>query len=253
MAAARAIEQLGLSTILSTVLEDPEFKNTRARATILHDAPSITQLLLSQPETRKPVQDFAFQSCTETLMSEVAGMGSKQRGWQFSAKHTSPEQISAFSIEEMASTLVEKTPRLWKLLQSLLVSDITREVKRAKYLQKNVPREPAQMSLDSEMNDVHEGAAWSEEDEYWAQDADDELRVDGNDDQTSTAGEDSRKEGPPPTKKARRAGTRNHILVRIKTVTIASILLMSSNQKCNTLQSVMGLFCHSTNAPELLI
>ncbi|GLB34498.1 putative zinc-binding dehydrogenase [Lyophyllum shimeji] len=63
-------------------------------------------------------------------------------------------------------------------------------------------------------------------------------------DQPTTAGK---------TKKARRAGTRNHVLVRIKTVTIASILLMSSNQKCNALQSVMGLFCHSTNAPELLI
>jgi hypothetical protein len=34
---------------------------------------------------------------------------------------------------------------------------------------------------------------------------------------------------------------------------IASILLMSSNQKCNALQLVIGMFCHSTNAPELII
>jgi hypothetical protein len=38
-----------------------------------------------------------------------------------------------------------------------------------------------------------------------------------------------------------------------KVVTIASILLMSSNQKCNAFQSIIGLFCHSMNAPELII
>ena len=31
------------------------------------------------------------------------------------------------------------------------------------------------------------------------------------------------------------------------------MLLISSNQKCNALPSMLGLFCHSTNALELVI
>jgi hypothetical protein len=44
-----------------------------------------------------------------------------------------------------------------------------------------------------------------------------------------------------------------HWLYLQKVVTIASMLLISSNQKCNALPSMLGLFCHSTNALELVI
>jgi len=38
-----------------------------------------------------------------------------------------------------------------------------------------------------------------------------------------------------------------------KHVVITSIMLMSANQKCNTLASVIGIFCHSSLTPERVI
>jgi len=151
----------------------------------------------------------------------------------------------------------------------MLVSDPICESRRVQYLQKDTPKEPSEMMVDTEGLEMSCSQAtqasqtWDEEDEYWACDADGDL-------ESSKAEGDNDNDDGRRTKRARRAGTQNSNLVQIvsnsfstrpckiltkfqKIVTIASMLLMSSNQKCNALPSMIGLFCHSTNAPELVI
>src|ERR1700683_2747031 len=43
------------------------------------------------------------------------------------------------------------------------------------------------------------------------------------------------------------------ILFKQRRVIIISILMMSMNQKCNPVASIIGIFCHSTSTPELVI
>ncbi|KAH7906215.1 hypothetical protein BJ138DRAFT_990130, partial [Hygrophoropsis aurantiaca] len=38
-----------------------------------------------------------------------------------------------------------------------------------------------------------------------------------------------------------------------KRVIIMSIMMVSTNQKCNPIAAIVGIFCHSTSAPELVI
>ncbi|KAG1741905.1 uncharacterized protein EDB91DRAFT_1081690 [Suillus paluster] len=49
--------------------------------------------------------------------------------------------------------------------------------------------------------------------------------------------------------KAKRRGA----IVKIKKVVLMSIMLQSSNQKCNALQSIYGIFLHSCNTPQRVI
>ncbi|EGN96550.1 hypothetical protein SERLA73DRAFT_154079 [Serpula lacrymans var. lacrymans S7.3] len=54
-------------------------------------------------------------------------------------------------------------------------------------------------------------------------------------------------------KRWRRAATRNTALGMIKTVVCISIMLHNSNERCNYLQAILGLFCHSTGVPEKVV
>ncbi|KAH7907794.1 hypothetical protein BJ138DRAFT_1159241 [Hygrophoropsis aurantiaca] len=42
-------------------------------------------------------------------------------------------------------------------------------------------------------------------------------------------------------------------LMKIKKVIITSIMMQSTNQKCNALEAIMGIFLHSCNTPERAI
>jgi hypothetical protein len=77
-------------------------------------------------------------------------------------------------MEYMSRELKEESPHLWQTLFSMLVSDPTRELRRAQYLQKEVPKEPSEMMVDSEGLETcsHASQTWEDEDKYWACDAD---------------------------------------------------------------------------------
>ena len=257
---ASIVAKVPLHIVLTAILKQPNFISSPARAAIIDDTDALVCLLLNHPETQHSAQQVAFQTCTEILMGEITRMGGSDNGWHFSARNTSAQNIESFSIANMSRILKEQSPHLWQVLSSMLVSDPTRESRRVQYLQKETPREPSEMMVNTES--FGSKATWDEEDEYWACDAD------GNLENSKT---DSDNDGDVrPTKRVRRAGTRNSSLVQVvsnefgtrsdmiltifqKVVTITSMLLMSSNQKCNALPSMIGLFCHSTNAPELVI
>ncbi|KII91005.1 hypothetical protein PLICRDRAFT_64202, partial [Plicaturopsis crispa FD-325 SS-3] len=77
-------------------------------------------------------------------------------------------------------------------------------------------------------------------------------------DEDMAASED---EGDPDTEGGRekkkkswkRAAARNTALLTIKSVVVISIFLQSTNERCNWIQSVLGIFLHSTSAPEKVV
>ncbi|KAJ7212805.1 hypothetical protein C8J57DRAFT_982743, partial [Mycena rebaudengoi] len=53
--------------------------------------------------------------------------------------------------------------------------------------------------------------------------------------------------------KEKRRDTIRNIVCTLKTAVIISIMMQSRNSKCNALESVFGIFLHSTNTPEKVI
>jgi len=110
----------------------------------------------------------------------------------------------------MSCELKEKSPRLWQMLSSILVSDPTRESWQAQYLQKETSKEPSEMMVDTEGFEATQASqTWDKEDEYWACDADGDIessKAEGDEDEDG----DGR-----PTKRVRRAGMRNSNLVQV--------------------------------------
>ena len=77
-------------------------------------------------------------------------MGGRDNKWHFSARNASAQRIEAFSITDMSRELKEQTPHLWEMLSSMLVSDPTRESRRAQYLQNKPPKEPSELMVNTE-------------------------------------------------------------------------------------------------------
>ncbi|KAF8993895.1 hypothetical protein BDQ17DRAFT_1392515 [Cyathus striatus] len=57
----------------------------------------------------------------------------------------------------------------------------------------------------------------------------------------------------PKSKRAKRAVGRNTALLSIKAIVMISIFLQSTNERCNYLQSILGIFFHSNAVPERVV
>ncbi|KAG5650233.1 hypothetical protein H0H81_000219 [Sphagnurus paluster] len=137
----------------------------------------------------------------------------------------------------MAERLQAESPHVWDMLGHLLVSNPARDAHRAEY-----NRSSSSSQLPSTL-----GPGWDDEDEYWAQH--DEAVSDGCEEHDIIREEE---DGSRKTKLRKAAGDRQHALLRIHRVVIMSILMMNTNQRCNPVAAVIGIFCHSTSAPELV-
>jgi len=210
---ASILAKAPLHTLLPIILEQPNFTMSPARATIIDNTDALVHILFNHPDTKDSAQRVAFQACTEILMGEIARMGRKNNGWHFSAQNASVQRIDEFSIADMSCKLKEETPHLCRMLSSMLVSDPTRESRRAQYLQKKIPKEPCEMMVDTNglatscSQATQASQTWDEEDEYWACDADGNL-------ESSKAYSDDDDDGRP-AKRAQQAGTRNSSIVEI--------------------------------------
>ncbi|KAF9488890.1 hypothetical protein BDN71DRAFT_1533419, partial [Pleurotus eryngii] len=173
------------------------------------------------------------QSFKQKLATEIALLANKASGWHFSTVHVSAEQFENFSMVDMARRLETEAPLVWDVIGHLLESDSLRAARRSHY--KNT-------TTTSTTSSSSETSPWSEEDEYWAQ-LDDDL--------AGPPAEGATDE--PPSKCQRRAADRNVTLLQIRCVIIVSILLNTTNKCCNAIAAIIGMLCHATSAPELVI
>ncbi|PSS32232.1 hypothetical protein PHLCEN_2v2001 [Hermanssonia centrifuga] len=212
-----ALQGHSIGEFLITLLSDPSYSHCPVTVIFLNDWAELLGILATLPPTKIATEDFASQLHTRILSSEVSRLATKQSGWHFSAVQAKAEQVEAFSIDDMASKFPSHAPRLWELVSCLLESDPSRAHRRKQYLNRGKAADGA------------EGVEWDDEDEFWWQ-SEEGICQDGLNGMKS--GEER------PTKRKRTASKRRHALHQIK---------------CNPLASIMGLFLHSTSAPELVI
>ncbi|TCD59776.1 hypothetical protein EIP91_011478 [Steccherinum ochraceum] len=231
---ASVLQALGTQSLTSFIIQlvcDPALASSPTRVLFLNEWSAFLAYAATLPALSVGTSSAFTTLYTKKLKSEVAELANKESGWHFSARNASEEQVDNFMVEDMAGRLEAKAPTLWILLGELLESDSALARRRAHHLAPSAqPPEPA--------------AEWDEEAEFWANDM--LLEPVEREDVEGTS-------GPRPSKRQRRAAERTLSLLRIRRVIIMSILMLSTNQKCNPVAAMIGFFLHSTSAPELVI
>ncbi|EGO22204.1 hypothetical protein SERLADRAFT_440219 [Serpula lacrymans var. lacrymans S7.9] len=158
-----------------------------------------------------------------TLQStqEVEELGRECHGLQFKTTSATAEQLEGAFMQQLATKMSSVATNLWAIISSIMESPQNRRK----------AREPA-----TPMNRTPPTLA----------DGDSFMGELGGD-------EDEKGDQETPKKRWRRAATRNTALGMIKTVVCISIMLHNSNERCNYLQAILGLFCHSTGVPEKVV
>ncbi|KAI5982402.1 hypothetical protein EDD15DRAFT_2144998, partial [Pisolithus albus] len=155
--------------------------------------------------------------------AELKEITSEDRGWHFGALNVTTKQLEEFSIDDMARDMEICAPELWKLLGFLLDDE----------------RSGSILEDDCRGNLLMRG-----DDDYW--DAVDEIDLEGfisgltAESGSSAAGLDKRSHC-------------HSAVIKIKKVVLMSILMQSTNQKANALQSVLGIFFQSAHTPQKVI
>ncbi|KAI0734351.1 hypothetical protein BC629DRAFT_1263891, partial [Irpex lacteus] len=163
----------------------------------------------------------------------------KESGWQVSARCAQADQLESFSINTMSRRMQQQAPVLSTLVGTLLDSDPSRSNRQERF---------SEQADEGPTANPTTGVDWDDEDQYW---------WDADLDMSSTAEDDATEEGDldaggvedesEHTRKGRKAERSRKRLI------IISIFMFSTNQKCNALPAVMGMFLHSTSAPELVV
>ncbi|KAJ3559556.1 hypothetical protein NM688_g272 [Phlebia brevispora] len=150
----------------------------------------------------------------DSLIKEVQELTRKETGWHFAAARANADQIDEFHIEEMAQQMGSVAPFIWSLLESLLSAN----------------EKPKKRGHSDGRKGSGEDAAAS----------------------VSTAKGGSGSVHP---KIHENTGAEEHrrTVVSIRKVSILSTIMLTANQHCNALASIIGLFCHANKTPEKVI
>ncbi|KAJ7037742.1 hypothetical protein C8F04DRAFT_952134 [Mycena alexandri] len=206
-------EAVTASDFVITLLERPSFRDHACTASLVEKASEIIDLFSKHPTSSESTFQWARKAIQKRTADSITRL-TANRDWHFDASHASAEQLQDFQIEEMAKEMKQIAPDLWNVLHLLLSKD----------------------HKDVDGDQVMSGT--TPDDEF------DEL---GNFAQAVPDGPGTRAKRV----EKRREGIRTIYLQKI--VVMISIMMQSRNNKANALESVFGIFLHSTNTPEKVI
>jgi len=172
------------------------------------------------------VHHWAFTTVSHKLAESVLELSRAEYGWHFSAIRMSAQQLTDFRLGELAQDMERTMPELWQLLDILLSAN----------------RKPGAHATEGDGED-------------------NEMEFGGGDDEG--IGRQFKEGG----KSDRHSSIINIVCLFFvhstllgylrleiqKKVVILSIMLHSTNQKCNAFECIVGIFLHSCNTPERVI
>ncbi|KAE9409895.1 hypothetical protein BT96DRAFT_1077183, partial [Gymnopus androsaceus JB14] len=194
---------------------------SRAHEELHSNAWAICQCLFSILENQTSLLTWAFGCVKKALCSEVVLLTLPKTGLNFNTKNASLDFVSGSFMEEAASIMSTKAPRLWWLVHGLLDA------------------------RQNENTDIHMDKV--DEDQEPLDDTVELGEIGGDCSNDSIDNEQNI------SKSQRHALARKAALITIKSIVLISIIAHSSNQRCNYLQSILGIFFHSLSVPEKVI
>lgn len=221
-------------------------------------------LLLQSHATRDTAMKTALTKVNQQFSSEISDLSSKRSGLHFNATNMTEERLRNFEITDLASQMQSQAPTFWTTMDSLLSANPKinrhREQARERAIQKGTQRKPRVPGGEGEidMSDVPV-----------PDDTDGDL-ADTTMDYMDEIGQESVRSGIEISDAIRhveekyekqRLIVRHMLLLLInllssnywnhqRKVIAISMMLQTTNQRCNAFQSIMGIFLHSCNCPE---
>ncbi|KAG8989616.1 hypothetical protein FRB90_002167, partial [Tulasnella sp. 427] len=247
---------------IAAVTKEFRIKDQRALIKELADNPSTSQI-------------FAEESCLITVITylqEMVTVQERAAGFHYNAASMTAEKLEGFESKEMGKRLSNLAPELWQLfgyllnarhhlaLQKKLLRRLDKDGDSAMESSSTLTVLDAVESSDEEeitgavhgVNEDETQASLPPEDPQWIHEPE------GGD--TTSEDEDTDEEDLEVAKilnrkkrMTKKAIRRREALLLIRRNVLFSICMQSSNSRCNALQTVVGLFAHSCNAPERIV
>ena len=236
-----------LNELISFTLHDPTLRSHPLVVEIINHPTGVIDAILSYPPLREPITSWALSLTDKSHARSIQQLIDVRNGWHFTASQTSIEQIQEFRLEDLIKKVKSDAPALWRSITGLLSADNKLVRQRSR---RNVAEDPVNIQDSTRADD-------DDEEEFWAE-------LDGE----KSGGDGGDLNGPHPWTRMSKEEQRKAIISVVKlsyvwyprmltelqkAVWIISIMMQSSNQKCNFLQSVIGIFLHSCNTPQKVV
>lgn len=101
---------------------EKRFKNRSALADLLGNAGTIIAKLLGHHRVSEAARDQTCAVVERIYASEIEGLVKANAGWHFSARQAASDDIEDFVWDEMVHSFILHAPRLWSLLDGLLLA-----------------------------------------------------------------------------------------------------------------------------------
>ncbi|EMD35387.1 hypothetical protein CERSUDRAFT_53612, partial [Gelatoporia subvermispora B] len=220
---------LTIGSFLNALLIDTTYKDHPLIVDLQDDGGILIEWLIQRAKTTAVMKSWALQIVKQYCMEELTGLSGKKMGMHFNVKRANEEQVQSFDIEALAGTMQNHAPMAWELIGGLLEADPAIAKRRRQKRGKSKRRPIRQVDPIATTGDTDvEVPLVLEEDnnnKYW-RDFDE----------------------PPDTH-----NNEEYLLDMDKSVVAIALMLHSTNQRCNTLQAMVGVFLHACNAPEAII
>ncbi|KIL54406.1 hypothetical protein M378DRAFT_92374, partial [Amanita muscaria Koide BX008] len=209
--------------------------------TIYGHARPILESLADSDATAEVTARWAISFASRICGQEVAQLSKQESGFHFPAGRVTERQLKGVDIKDMADRMQKLAPDTWTLLDVLVAADSHVNYRRG-WSWQNTHKTKNQQSRTmvtagaGAVKDV--GGSDNEDDDsiYWQ--SIDDLPFFGTEEENHYGRADTK------------APERFDDLLKIKKVTCLSVLMQSTNRRCNALQSLVGIFLHSCGAPE---
>ncbi|KAI0311298.1 hypothetical protein OF83DRAFT_1087802 [Amylostereum chailletii] len=219
---------ISISDFLVTLLNTSELSGHHVVQDLVTKLPSILQVAQSNPASSASALSWAFSATTAIYCDQITTLTQVETGLHFNAKNATAEKLESFSIRRMDATMESTASELCRLIDNLSEANIELKNRRDNYA--------ARKARQSGTNIIEEEDS---EDEYAAEVGIEEELGGGSGGIGSGGSKNTR--------------LKKDCLKAVRRVSIISMLMRSTNQRCNALQSVIGLFLHSNNVPERVI
>ncbi|KAG6808473.1 hypothetical protein H0H92_004012 [Tricholoma furcatifolium] len=196
-------------------------------------SPAVHELLntlQNNSNTKSTLLSYAHTIMKETYASEIQSLSKREAGFHFDTLKTTEKKLREFDMEGTARKISEGASLVWDLLDRLFLADLHLSTRR--------DRRKSQRELKKTGDDTQRVQEQPEnsDDEYWTFYDESVPLVDEGDDE--------------PEDLVDLAKERQKRLITVKKLVCISIMLQNTNQNCNALQTIIGVFLQSCNAPE---
>ncbi|KAM6491737.1 hypothetical protein JOM56_012777 [Amanita muscaria] len=212
-------ENVSILELVNVLLTEKRFKNHAVLIDLLRNAGTVVTSILGHRQLSDEVRDQICAVIERIYAQEIEDLVQVSAGWHFSAQQAALRDIEDFAWESIAHGFTSLAPRLWSLLDALLLAQ---KRKSSLILDRNA------MVVDG-----------PDDDELLENGLDqDEAILEGN--------------GSSPLQSTSSA-SRKEKLLNIRKAVIISIMMHSTNRKANRFQSILGIFLHSVGTPQKVI